>query len=1102
MNKKLNKFIAIILCLIMTTALIAAAVPESEEPAQETAQISPVVPEEATPAPVTDESAESEPASQDVPAEADSSAAETVVPEQSGENTLEESGEQAPEPGADETGSAEEVPENTETPAEPQISENVLNMLWGIKGSEEFSLRLSELLGCELESEVLQKLSACENTETFTAELKAVLRTMLPSNTGDPILEKLLSDTPEQFKAEFAQLKALNAPAESEPQPAPEAQIPVFSADTAKAEFLSCQTVEEAETFKANHSQEEIDTVLAVCTADELRAFVVKLGLYTEPKPYIFPIDYTNVGRLLPPLPKICTLAANTSGPDNGLETNKTAVENEDGSYTITLEAYTTGTVKGGEPIPVDVVLVLDESGSMRYELESSNHIPIYEPSHNEKYYIQSGNDYLPVTWCEHCNAWTDGCANIGPFIHIEGTSFIPKTSADDPNPDHTQFFYQEPGQIKNAILKASAENFLSKVHDDALKNNVEHKVSVIGFSGDGRAYTHLSDIRVESNYNAAVNAVHDLKTDGGTYVDDGLRLAAQEFENTPGAGRQRVVIVFTDGIPGSGHWDDSRTQESANNAISYANTIKNTYGATVYSIAMINDANPEAGISGSSDTEKTNRFLHYISSNFPYASSMNSGGSGSQVAGYYLAANSQEALNQIFGAISEDIATPSIDLGTETVVKDVISPYFNAPEGTDSIKAYSSDYLGNGQWAEPVEITNQVKISSNQGVIDVSGFDYTANFVSKTGRGIDDSFYGKKLIIKLNVTPKAGFLGGNSVPTNDSSSGVYDKGKNIEAFPEPSVDVPIPEITIQPADKHVYLNSNLTGSDLTNGVIAKCGETVLNDPAAPVEGWQKAFVTVGEPEAVEINGIKADRKYTVNMNITPKSSGSISSKESSGTANIFVYRPEITCNDSQIFLGETADYKDNVQASVKWVHGIDSADPAKMLGAVPSLSLAYNPEAGNFVKDTDVKLSTAINGEDVTQYTIIKNPDGKDRNHDFTVKVISGTLKITKAGNAGANEGFVFTVTGPDGFSRKISLTNGQSITISGLPAGSYTVSEDALWAWKYDVSGSPQNVEIGRSSPNGDVTVTNTLKSGPLPENGDCFVRNISETVISTAG
>lgn len=61
------------------------------------------------------------------------------------------------------------------------------------------------------------------------------------------------------------------------------------------------------------------------------------------------------------------TFATGTQG-DSGMVINKTAQKNGDGSYTITLEAYATGskiTTETKTDVPTDIVLVLDQSGSM-----------------------------------------------------------------------------------------------------------------------------------------------------------------------------------------------------------------------------------------------------------------------------------------------------------------------------------------------------------------------------------------------------------------------------------------------------------------------------------------------------------------------------------------------------------------------------------------------------------------------------------------------------------------------------------------------------------------------------------------------------------------
>ena len=53
---------------------------------------------------------------------------------------------------------------------------------------------------------------------------------------------------------------------------------------------------------------------------------------------------------------------------NSGMEISKTAKSNGDGTYTITLEAYATGSKVISEikkDVPTDIILVLDQSGSM-----------------------------------------------------------------------------------------------------------------------------------------------------------------------------------------------------------------------------------------------------------------------------------------------------------------------------------------------------------------------------------------------------------------------------------------------------------------------------------------------------------------------------------------------------------------------------------------------------------------------------------------------------------------------------------------------------------------------------------------------------------------
>ncbi len=61
--------------------------------------------------------------------------------------------------------------------------------------------------------------------------------------------------------------------------------------------------------------------------------------------------------------------------------------------------------------------------------------------------------------------------------------------------------------------------------------------------------------------------------------------------------------------------------------------------------------------------------------------------------------------------------------------------------------------------------------------------------------------------------------------------------------------------------------------------------------------------------------------------------------------------------------------------------------------------------------------------------------------------------LSITKQGynEIDGKQSFIFTVTGPEGFSKKIVIQGNGTVVLKGLKIGEYTVTEDTAWSWRY---------------------------------------------------
>ncbi len=206
------------------------------------------------------------------------------------------------------------------------------------------------------------------------------------------------------------------------------------------------------------------------------------------------------------------------------------------------------------------------------------------------------------------------------------------------------------------------------------------------------------------------------------------------------------------------------------------------------------------------------------------------------------------------------------------------------------------------------------------------------------------------------------------------------------------------------------------------------------------------------------------------------------------------------------------------------WKHGDTlSTDAAvTMFGEAPALTFAYDPQEGAFETDTTVQVTVQNGAQDITEVTTFVNAAhtptahaGTDPLHEFTVRIKTCTLTITKAGTyydnqssraggGSATDSFIFTVKGGNDnelcsrIDLKVAVQAGGSVTIADLPVGTYTVTEDGGWSWRYEVTGNTGPVTLSRDNANGTVTVTNTVSNGKWLS-GDNFIVNLFNRLIA---
>ena len=648
------------------------------------------------------------------------------------------------------------------------------------------------------------------------------------------------------------------------------------------------------------------------------------------------------------------------------------------------------------------------------------------------------------------------------------------------------------------------------------------------GYEMNGPQYGSISDaqykaallaMNTDAGLSGVTSGVNALTAWGGTRTDNGLAMANKIFEQNPipnGEKRNRVVIVFTDGIPGLTGYDS----DVASSAITQASTAKSTYGATVYAIGIFSGADAtSAGSTGynSSDADKGNYFLQRVSSNTQYPQSPS----------YYLSAADAGSLNNIFKQISDQIETggSSSTLTSEAVVKDIISPQFTLPDGATASSITLETYRCTGKngsdytWSKNADAMGaKASISGDQ--VNVTGFNFSENYVGTVTENGNTSYRGHKLVISFKVRPKAGFLGGNDVITN-ASAGIYENASAqtpVMTFEQPKVNVPIKDVTVTATDKNVYLLGDVTADQLKDGATVKVGDVELNLSKANqnygLEPWQNAYVDItvrvkgkdGTVVSDKLEALKEDTTYTVEVTVAPKTAASAGTPATVKTgqntpAKINVFKPELIFKDSQIDLGETANYENN-KADTNfevWKHGDTLSDNAAMIGTEPELTLSYNPLVAAFTQDTPVKVTVKIGAADVTMYTTFKHEEcrfegckwndlyaeGKPEHGKahFIVHVKSFDLTIQKEGweEIDENQSFVFKVTkdGDSTFSMDVVIQGNSSVTIKSLKPGTYTVTEETDWSWRYTPKGGKSQMvnpaaENVQKDTNGAVLVT----------------------------
>ena len=485
----------------------------------------------------------------------------------------------------------------------------------------------------------------------------------------------------------------------------------------------------------------------------------------------------------------------NPGGPTEGvtgMEMSKTLQLNADGKTgTLTLEAYATGqsqVVYSAKP--VDIVLVLDVSGSMDDKVNGTKKIVALQ---------NAVNSFIDTV--------ADKCKDSEEKSNI-------------------------------AIVKFSG-NKTDKVGNDTYRE-------------DGNIYNYSQTVKeltsVEQK-DALKQAVNGLTARGATCADYGMELA-RDILLKDTSDNPKVVIMFTDGTPTAFNGFEKPVADAA---ISASHQIK-ANGATVYTVGIFGDLNGSQKVydtrdhglfSGYQEIKPASNvvygYMNAVSSNDTTSTSLNLNNLDKTAHDKFMTASSAAELEKIFTQIGNETGGSDASLTDTATMVDVISEYFQLPDNyQSSLKAYTvpftgTDASGNRQWgANQTDYTTSINVEGSK--VSIAGFNYSDNWVGFHTANGTQTARGSKMVLEIPIQVKDGTV--DEVPTNDlNNSGILDgNGDMFAKFVSPVVKYAY--FTVVPVISSVDENGKNQGNPGTEKKVRLLDSPTYNLVSEVPEGY------------------------------------------------------------------------------------------------------------------------------------------------------------------------------------------------------------------------------------------------------------------------
>lgn len=397
-------------------------------------------------------------------------------------------------------------------------------------------------------------------------------------------------------------------------------------------------------------------------------------------------------------------------------EHHKTIAKKNGANDTYTLNLNVTGKRSSTSQTvsqPVDIALVLDNSGSMNYCM--SGRQPFYSP---------------------------------------------PPCSGDDP--------------VRSAALKTAVTAFLDGV-DTQNKTiaNADNKVqvSLVSFADSASTLSGLTP-----DVTTLKTKVNSLKPQGATNTADGFSEAKSTLDKDTRTNAIKYVVFFTDGVPTTNNaFSSTVANNTLTTAKQLKDANIDVYSVGIFSGADASVTSYDWRTN--TDTHKANVFMNAVSSNYPNYGSVAwddwsgvtlSGGSDK---GYYKTASTASELSKVFEDIQQTITTTNGYTGV--TIQDTLSEYAEFADADPAKKAKvvtDDDTDVTAQWN--IKVNGRTITASPKSADPLpDGVTYTLQFDIKPTQKAYDDYAANKNAGKDGYDGVTGSVGSDAAD-NDTSAG------------------------------------------------------------------------------------------------------------------------------------------------------------------------------------------------------------------------------------------------------------------------------------------------------------------------------------------